>query len=169
MEASIEQARNAAVVNTILASLPQFSGTNNSISWSDMTNCIKDVAAMLEITLDKVAICVPFKLRRQARDTYFEWIYQKRNELDNNEEEQYRLTFRDLNALMASRFEGAHMVSVKIEEYLDMCQQANESAFEFETRLNKVLRATGLDLPEPFKLAFLKMKLRANGRSRLQH
>jgi hypothetical protein len=74
MEASTVLARNTDVVATILAALPEFSGTENQTSSGDMRNSMKYAAAKLGTTLEKVASCVPCKLRGKARDTYMECI-----------------------------------------------------------------------------------------------
>jgi hypothetical protein len=45
---------------------------------------------------------------------------------------------------MGARFEGADTASAKIEEYFNATQREAENAFEFKTRLHKILRATGV-------------------------
>lgn len=72
MDAPTAQARNADVVGTILAAMPEFSGAGNSTSWNDSTICIWNTTDMLRTTWTRSRVptwCVPGKLRRRARDT----------------------------------------------------------------------------------------------------
>ena len=165
--ASVTQERNATLTATLVGTLMEFSGAASGSSWQDTKSQAANVAKALGVGMDVVGRILPLKFRGKALEHYFQvrarlagtWCAAQDGDVA---EEEYDMPWSELDAAMTARFESESRRGPFIDQYLTEVQGPTESAYEFQARLYRILRRSGLqsDIPEPLAVAIFRRKLR---------